>query len=252
MTVQNPFGGLKKDGLEKTQDRLGGGYILDTDAYDAQIKVAYAIVSANGAQGVSLVADIDGKEYRETIYVTNRQGENFYLNQNDKSKKVPLPGYTTVDHICLCTTEKSINEQVVEEKILNIYDYDQQKDVPKSVPVLVDLIGQTVTLGIVRQLENKSAKDGNGAYQPIAETREINVIDKVFHTPTKLTMTEAENGKSEGEFYGKWVERNQGKTQDRRKIKDGAAAGSGSPGRPTAGAPQASATPARTSLFGAK
>lgn len=252
MTVQNPFGGLNSTGLEETQDRIGGGYILDTGAYDAKIKLAYAIESAGGAKGVSLVADIGGKEYRETVYVTNKQGENFFLNRDDKSKKVPLPGFTTIDDMCLCATEKPLNEQGIEEKVVNVYDYDQKKEMPKSVPVLVDLIGQEVTLGIVRSTENKSVKDGNGVYQPTAETREVNHIDKVFHTPTKLTMVEARNGKTEGEFYGKWTDKNTGVTQDRRKIKDGEGGAPGRPGRPAGTAPQADSQPARTSLFGKK
>lgn len=251
-TAANPFGGLNTTGLEQNQDRLGGSYILDTGAYDATVKVAYAIESANGAKGVSLIADINGREYRETVYVTNRQGENFFLNRDDKSKKVPLPGFTTIEDICLCTTEKPLSEQMIEEKMVNVYDFDAKKEVPKSVPVLTDLIGQQVTLGIIRVLENKSAKDGNGNYQPIPETREVNNIDKVFHTPTKMTMVEATNGKTEGEFFPKWVERNEGNTQDKRKIKDGEAGTAGRPGQPSTGAPQASATPARASLFGKK
>lgn len=250
--MTNPFGNLNSAGLEENQDRIGGGYILESGVYDAKIKLAYAIESQNGAKGVSLVADVGGKEYRETIYVTNRQGENFFLNKDDRSKKVALPGFVTIDDMCLCTTEKPLQEQTIEEKVVNVYDFDQKKEMPKSVPVLTDLIGQEVTLGVIRSTENKSVKDGNGVYQPVAETRDVNHIDKVFHTPTKLTMVEAKNGKTEGEFYTKWAEKNTNVTQDRRKIKDGQAGAPGRPNRPTAGAPSADAQPARTSLFGKK
>jgi hypothetical protein len=239
------FGNLTNEGLEEAQDRLGGFAPLETDAYDTTIKVAYAMQSAGGAHGVVLIGDIGGREYRETLWVTNRKGENF-LNKDDKTKKVPLPGFTVVDDICLATTEKPLSEQPTEDKVVNVYDADAKKEVPKSVPVLTDLIGKTVTLGIVKQLVNKSEKQGD-EYVPIADTREENVIEKVFHTPTKMTMVEARNGKTEASFFQTWLDRNKGQVRDRRTIKDGEG---GSAGRP--GAPQAGATGAgpKKSLFG--
>ncbi len=100
---------------------------------------------------------------------------------------------------------------------------DQRKQVPKAVRMLTEMVGKTVYLGIVKQLENKSAKDGAGVYQPTPETREINLIEKVFHHPSKLTITEAKN-QQEAAFCDSWVERNKGNTRDKRKIKDGAVA----------------------------
>jgi hypothetical protein len=243
------FGNLTNEGLEDAQDRLGGFAPLDTDAYDTKIKLAYAMQSQGGAHGVVLIGDVGGREYRETLWVTNRKGENFFLNRDDKTKKVPLPGFTVVDDICLATTEKPLAEQETEEKVVNIWDADAKKELPKSVPVLTGLIGQTVTLGIVNQLVNKNEKDGAGEYQPTAETRNENVIEKVFHTPTKMTMVEARNGKTEGAFFQTWVDRNKGQVRDRRTIKDGSDAGSS--GRP-GGAPQsgAGAGAPKKSLFG--
>jgi hypothetical protein len=243
------FNNLKSDGLEQSEDRLGGGFILDTDAYDTTIKLAYGIESTQGAKGVVLVTEVGGREYRETIYVTNRAGENFFLNKDDKTKKVPLPGFTVIDDICLCATGTSLSEQPVEEKTVKIYDYDEKKELPKSVPVLVELLGKPVTLGIFKNLENKSVKQGND-YVPTAETRLTNNIEKVFHTETKLTTAEARQGMSAGEFYDKWVERNKGVERDRRTLKEGEAGKSGRPGGPPqAGGAAAGAAP-KKSLFG--
>jgi hypothetical protein len=243
------FNNLKTDGLEQSEDRLGGGGVIDTNAYDATIKLAYGIESTGGAKGVVLIADINGRDYRETVYVTNRAGENFFLNRDDKTKKVPLPGFTIVDDICLCATGASLSEQPVEEKTVKIYDFEERKELPKSVPVLVDLIGKPVTLGIFRNMENKNEKQGD-KYVATAETRETNNIEKVFHTETKLTTAEARQGMSAGEFYDKWVERNKGQVRDRREIKDGEAGKAGRPGGP----PQAGAsgTAPKKSLFGSK
>ncbi len=232
------FANMKTEGLEEAQDRLGGFQVFDTDAYDATIKLAYAITSAGGAHGVVLTAELPGgKEYNETIYVTNRKGENFFLNKDDKTKKVPLPGFTTMDHICLAATEQPLSAQETEEKIVKVYDSETKSQLPKSVQVLTGLLGKPVTLGILKQLENKNEKDSAGNYQPTAETRDTNVIDKVFHTETKKTMVEALNGQ-DATFYEGWVAKNKGQTRDKRSIKDGQA---GTSGRPSAGAPAAGA-----------
>lgn len=238
------FNKLTNDGLEQSQDRLGGFSPLESDIYTGKIKAAYAGHSQGGAMSVTLLADLGGKEYRETFYITNKKGENFFLNKDDKTKKVPLPGFTIVDDICLIATGKPLAEQESEEKVINIYDYELKKEVPKSVPMLTELLGKQITLGILKQLENKNVKQGE-EYVPSSETREINLVDKVFHPEMKLTVAEARNGQEEAKFYDAWAERNKGQTRDKRTIKDGA----GTPGTPPKGG-AAGATPARTSLFG--
>jgi hypothetical protein len=249
------FGNLTNNGLEETEDRLGGFAPLETDIYTGPIKVAYAGQAASGARSITLIVDLGGKEYRETIYITNKKGENFFLNKDDKTKKVPLPGFTTINDICLVTTGRPLADQEAEDKMVKIYDPDQKKEVPKSVPVITALLGQTVSLGIVRTLENKSVKDSSGEYVPTPETRVVNSIEKVFHTETKMTVNEATNTTEVPAFWDAWLERNKGKQRDRRTIKDGATGVVGRPGAPRASSSppvsNGSATP-RKSLFGAK
>lgn len=243
------FGNVSTDGLEEAQDRVGGFRVLETDAYKGTIKMAYVGKAANSkARSVTIVLAHASGEYRETLWVTNRNDENFYVKDG---KKNALPGFTIVDDICVMTTNKGLTEQAAEEKVVNLYDFDQKKEVPTSVPMLVDLLGKEVTLGIQKHLVNKQAKDGNGEYQDTAETREVNVIDKVFHVPSNLTVVEARNGVQQAKFYGLWVERNRDQTQDRRSIKDGASAQGGRSGRPVGAPPKAGESAAKTpSLFG--
>lgn len=245
--MSNLFGGLTTEGLEETTDRLGGFQPQQSDIYAVTIKAAYAIKSAGGASGVVVLANLPNQqEYRETIYITNRKGENYYLNKNDQTKKVPLPGFTTIDDLCLCASGQPLSAQPTEEKTMNIYDSDEQKEVPKSVPVLIDLTGKTVLLAILRNLENKSKKDGS-TYVATAETRETNTIDKVFDFDSKLTTVEARAGAEEPEFHDAWLERNKGNTKDRRTIKDGEGGTSGKPG--SAPSSKGGTTP-KKSLFG--
>ena len=244
------FGNLTNEGLEETTDRLGGFQIRTTDIYPATIKAAYAGQSAGGARNVTIVAELPDGEYSETIYVTNKKGENWFPNQNDKSKKVPLPGFTTIDDICLVTTGKPLAEQETEEKTIKLYDSEAKKELPKAVPMLVEALGLEVSLGIVKVLENKNEKQGD-EYVPTAETRELNATDKVFHTETRMTVVEAREGAEVAKFWDSWLERNKGNTRDKRTIKDGQAGTAGAPkaAGASAAAPAAGGAP-RKSLFG--
>lgn len=244
------FGTLSNDGLEQSQDRLGGYQPLNTDIYTGTIKAAYAGKSDGGAQSVSLVVSVPGQEYRETVYVTNKLGENFFINQHDKNKKVPLPGFTTIDDVCLIVTGKPLAEQDTEEKVIKLYDKDAQAELPKAVQMLVELLDKPISLAILKQLENKSVKDTAGVYQPTAETMEKNVIEKVFHPEMKITVAEARAGKDKAEFWPAWEERNKGKTRDKRKLKEGEAGAPGRPSKPMGAAAAPAAAPARKSLFG--
>lgn len=243
------FANLKTDGLEEAQDRLGGFRPLETDIYTGEIKALYAGKSTGGAMSVNLIASFNGQEYRETFWVTNKKGENFFLNKDDKTKKVPLPGFTIADNICLIATGKPLAEVDVEEKTIKLYDSEQKKELPKGVDMIVEAIGQKISLAIFKDTVNKNEKQGD-EYVPTAETREENVSDNVFHPEHKLTVAEARNGQTEAKFWDSWLDRNKGKTRDKRVIKDGQAGAPRAPGAaPTAGG--AAAAP-RKSLFGNK
>lgn len=249
------FNDLKNDGLEESQDRLGGFQVYESDIYLAKIKVAYGLKSSGGAKGVAFTFDLgNGKEYRETIYVTDKKGQNFFLNKDDNSKKVPLPGFTTVEDICLIVTGKTLSEQEMDDKVFNVYDPDARQEMPKSVPTLVELLDQPIYLAIIKAIENKNAKDSSGRYVPTAETRETNSIEKVFHPEEKMTVAEARDGKETAGFFDAWLTRNKGKDRDKRKVKGGQAGVAGKPGsRAPSGPPQAGAPQTgRKSLFGSK
>lgn len=224
------FNNLTTDNLEQAQDTLGGYQVLESDIYTGKIKLAYGIKSKNGASGVVLHVDINGTEYRETLYVTNRKGENFYLNKQDPTKKMPLPGFSTVDQMCLVTVGTPLAQQNVEEKTVMIYDADASKELPTNVPVLVDLLGQTVSLAIQKTLEDRTKLVGS-EYAPTGETRDANNIAAVFHTETKKTVNEAVKQVENAQFWDKWLAANQGKTRDRtsKGVKSGAPAGKATP-----------------------
>ena len=243
------FGSLTNDGLEETTDRVGGFTPLESDIYLGTIKLAYAGESAGGARNVTLVIDCGGKEHRETVYITNKKGENFYLNKQDQTKKVPLPGFTTMDDLCLIVTGKPLAEQETEDKVVNAWDKDAKREMPKSVKMLSELLDQEASFAILKSLENKSESDGNGGYVTISDTRDVNTIEKVLDTDSKMSVVEARNGADSSTYWDSWLSRNQGQTRDKREIKGDAGGNTGRPGQNKA-APQPSAGGERKSLFG--
>jgi len=239
------FANLTTSGLEESQDRLGGYTLFETDIYVPVIKAAYVTTAGSGAMAVNLLCTIDGKEYKETFYVTNAKGQNYSVNDNQK--KMPLPGFTVIDDICLIVAGKPLCEVDIEEKVLNVYDPDLKKEVPKSVPVLIELTGQEVALAIHKQIVNKQVKGQDGKYHDTDETREENAVDKALHPTLKFTVPEARNEQAEPKFWEAWLERNKGKVKN--KVKKGPKTPSG-PSSGPAGA--ADSKPAQGSIFGRK
>lgn len=240
--MSNILSKLNDNGLEETTDTLGGSFLLESGAYKATIANAYISTAKSGAISVTVLYKIDGKDFSETIYVSNRDGENFYVKGN---KKIPLPGYTTVNDICLIATGKPVAEQEVEEKVVKIFDYTAKTEIPTAMPCLTALCGQEIMLGILKKKEYKNKKnDSTGEYEPIDEIREYNSISKAFYPELLCTVHEALNDKP-AEFYSKWVEKNERVTVDLTKGKTPKASGSA----PLSFGNTATATPAKPSLF---
>lgn len=245
MNQNNPFGNLGTDGLEQARDVLGGGGAIDSDSYTGIIKLAYAGASSGGARFLAVHIDLNGREYRETLYVTNKQGQNYY---EKGGKKIPLPGFTIANDMALLATGYPLSEQTIEEKIASLYNFDEKKEIPTKVQAVTSLIGKPITVGVLKSIVDKTKKnEQTGSYDPTGETREENNIDKVFHAETKKTVSEFSGNIETAEFHDKWVEKNKGQVRNKAT---GATGKSGLPGQ-SGGAPAAGGSKAPgKSLFG--
>lgn len=217
------FNDIQDEGVESSGDFLGGASRLQTDVYEGLIKMAYAGKSSGGARSVTLVLDVNGSEHRFTEYVTNRNGQTYYERNG---KKNALAGFQTINELCLVTTGRTMKEQKIEEKMVNIYNFDEKKDVPTPAPVLIDLIGKPVLVAVALIKENKRMKTDSGEYVDTDEAVEKNEISKFFHPKKKITVTEAENGISEPTFLPTWLDKNKGVTRDKFKTDNVVRAGS--------------------------
>ena len=208
------FNNLSSDNLEKQGDSLGGFSLFESGLYDGTVKLAYADKYDSGAMFVALTLELGGKEYRETITITNKKGENFYLKDG---KKMPLPGFTQINDLVLLITGNDLSQLKTEKQTHKVYDFQKRSEVAKELDCLTDIMGKPITVGIIKRTVNKQEKDGNGVYQPINEKRDENVIDKFFHAESGKTVNEFKEGVASGTFKEAWGKKNTGVTQDRYK-----------------------------------
>lgn len=244
--------------LEVEDDYVGGGgFILDTDIYPAKIKYAYIGKSnSSKAQNLTLCVVINGKELTRQIWMTNGQGEVTYKDKKTNELK-NLPGYNQVNGLCMLLASKEVGEMEVEEKTLNLYDYDAKKEVPQAVDCFTELHGVDCQIAIQRITVDKNKKnDSTGEYEPTGETRDENEFIKFFPENALVTISEVQHFiqslggdfedvlrdgdldkaiskmEDDGAYAAKWLETNRGKTWNKSTgaAKEGKSFGGGKSG----------------------
>jgi len=233
--------------IANERDSVGGGGVLDSDLYLSKIQLAYVTKSEGGALGLVMEAKTEhGRSIRQTLWMTSGTAKgckNFYEKDGEKHY---LPGFIAANALSLLTVGKEISELDTEQKAVKVYNRDTKSEVPTKVDMLVDLLGKDILIGVIKQTVDKTAKDGNGVYQPTGETREENEIDKFFRASDRKTTAEIRAGAEEATFADTWVSKWKG--QVRNKASKTAATGSVGMAKPAANA-STMAKPAK-SLFG--
>lgn len=188
------------DGIE--EDFLGGGGVLPSDIYNFEIKTAYLRgASSSKAMSVNFIFDINGKEVRQQIWVSNRNGDVTYEDKKTKDKK-NLPGFNQVNSLSLLMLGQELGEMAVEERTIRIYDFEAKKEVPQAVDCFIDLHGKKGQMALQQQTVDKTKKDDNGSYVPTGETRDQNEVVKFFAEQKPVTISElVEFVKGLGETY---------------------------------------------------
>lgn len=231
------------DSIQNEKDSIGGGGVVDSGLYKCTINHAYVTVASSGAIGIVFSFKTEeGKDIRQTVYVTSgtaKGGSNTYTD--GKGNKQYLPGFLLAESIALLTTGQSINALDTEDKVVPVYNAEAKQEIPTKVPMIMDLLGKEILLGVIRQKVDKTQKDAAGNYVPTGETREENDIEKAFRASDRKTTSEI-RAEAEANFVNTWSEKWTGKVKD-KTSKTGATAG--------APKPAAGTTPKPTkSLFG--
>lgn len=225
------------------EDFVGGGFLFDTDVYEATIKAMYQTKSlSSDALAINLILNVQGREVREQVWVTDSKGKVTYKDKTTGEEK-NLPGFSQINALCLLVTGKDLGSQEVEDRVVKVYDFDAKKELPKQVPCFSDLHDQTVFIALQRITEDKTKKDEKtGNYVSTGETRDINKIVKFFGGSESNLVTSSEvaeyirtlggnidevindghflkavNKAPRGAFVDKWLEAHKGKTYNKAK-----------------------------------
>lgn len=200
LTIENEIQGVR--------DSVGN-YIRSSDLYPCTITMAYLLKSKGGALGVHCTfKDATDVEYKQSLWITSgtAKGGKNYFERN--GKKTYLPSFSTFQDICLLTVGKQPPNMQTEDKLLKIWNSEQRAEVPTTVPVLMELLGKKVTLGILEITEDVTTKDeATSKYLPTGETKQINDINRVFRSKDNLTSVEIQGKVTEAEFYKLWSDK---------------------------------------------
>jgi hypothetical protein len=204
---------LEPDVESTNEDVLGGGgFILDTGLYPMIVDNAFLDKSKGGAMNINLhLKKVSGGNqiYRQTIYITSGEAKGklpYYIDKKS-GKKRPLPGYSLVNLIHEITVGKPLSTIAPEKKIVKLWDFEASKELPREVPVVTEMVGKEILVGMHKCRENKRANDGTGNWVNTNEAREFNEINKVFF-PDGFTVSEKAAEADEAAFVERWTEAN--------------------------------------------
>ena len=228
--------------VEQETDSVGFSGVQDSGLYPGIVTMAYVQEASSKALGLVLhIKGDNDKEIRGTLWMTSGldKGRKNYYEKN--GKKFYLPGFILANSLAVLTTGKEIGNLVTVSKVVNVYSTELRKETPTSVMVFDDIIGKRITVGVIKQVVDKTKKDGNNKYQPTGETREENEIEKFFRDGDNETTIEIA-AKSEPTFHKTWADKHVG------TVRNKASKSVGTPGMPS---PSMSSSFAPTgSIFG--
>jgi len=219
--------------IEDSGDVLGGRGPMESGLYDMVITMAFMDLSSGGAKSVNLTfEDKNKKQLRITEYVTSgtaKGTKNYY--EKDGVKKY-LPGFNSINSIAQLTVGKELGALDGEEKFVEVWDFDEGKMMPHKKFVLTELLGQTITVGVLKQVEDKNVKTDAGTWVPSGDTKTLNVIGKSFRASDGKTLAEIKAEAPAAEFKDQWATTYTGVTINRAKgvKKGGVAAAAGAAG----------------------
>ena len=220
------------DDIEVTGDSLPAvrSWAQESGVYPVTVDMAYLLEGPSGSQQLMVhfkENTIDQFTLKHKFILTSGHAKgqkNYYMDQ--EKKKHLLPGMDTVMQMCQLATDKQLAELDVQNKMVPIYDFDARTEVPTSVPVVMDLLGSKLQIGILKITQNKRV-NRNGSWEEGPDKQEINEVDKVFDEDGRSLVEH--KTKTDPEFIERWKERNEGRTVNKFKPVAGATPGAPAP-----------------------
>ena len=207
--MDNLFGTASTGKVEQEQDY--SKRTVDSGAYEGEIKMAFAGAAKSGARFVTLQFKLaNGKDYSETVYVTNKEGKNTYEKDG---KEYHLPGYLLINNLAILTAGKGLHELAadVETRTVKLYDFDAKKEIPTDVPAIIPMIGKKVLITILEEEYAKTKlNDATKKYEPTGEYAVKNSLVKAYCPDTRKSPVELRDDK-DATALDAWLALNEGK-----------------------------------------
>jgi hypothetical protein len=202
LLIGDDFEGANEDTLPGS-----GRGPLDTGLYPMTVELAYLDKSSGGAQCVHVTfKEYDGeRRLRITEYVSAGDAKGNATFYWSNGKKRPLPGLDKMNQLALVTTGKQLGNLEPEQKTVKLMNWDTRQEEPTQVSALTQMMGQEVLVGVVKNRENKRARQSDGSYAATNEERVFADANKFF---TKTGHTIAEKAANvDADFVGRWQEK---------------------------------------------
>lgn len=222
----------KKENIEKPVDTIGGSAPLESDVYDATIKVAYGDETTNGAQKLVVEFEIlkDGQERKlnKHFMITDKKGKITYESNGVKKY---FKGYLQADALAMFATD--LEAGILDDLETSKTVVSGKDNTNKSVEQFDELRGLKVKLGIVQTEKWKQVQVGENW----EDTDELMVIPEI-HTifdEDGFTLNEAEEDAEEAVFIDEFLKAWKGKVRkapEKKQTKGGRSSSSES-GRPS-------------------
>ncbi|WAW11616.1 ssDNA binding protein [Acinetobacter phage nACB1] len=191
---------------------------LDTGAYSGTLGMVFVGQAQSGARNVTVHVNLDnGKKLTETVYITNKTGQNTYEKDG---KHFHLPGFQLINNLAVMTTGKGLFDLAadVETRSVKLYDFTAKAEVLQDVQAVIPMIGQRVLLAVQEEEKEKQKKnDATGNYEGTGEFTLINSIVKCFDPETTQSAVEKANGQ-EAAALEAWLKTNKGKVKEAKKA----------------------------------
>lgn len=220
---------INLNNLDTTEkDTIGSNYKpLETDVYDAEIKLAYIIDSKSSkAQGIELLLLINGQEKSFSNFFSTSEGKVTQINKETKKEEVYFK-YLLVNSLFNLVLNKGMNNLTSNDyskKFIKKHNYITKTEDNIEVITIPSLESKKIKVAITNTLINK--------YSDPSKTTSKNEIVKFFNEKG-YTSTELENLQKDStlqpDFINKWLEVHKGKTidkVDKSKVKDTTSTGS--------------------------
>lgn len=196
------------------KDNVGSNYkALETDIYDAEIKLAYLIESKSSkAKGLELLLLIDGQERSFSIFFSTKEGKYTQINKDTKKEEVyfKLLTLNALFKILLNKDLEQLSNNDWSKKHIKKYNYTLKTDENIEVDTIPSLTGKKIKVAITNILTNN--------YKDPSKTSNKNDIDKFFdergYTSSELVNLQ-KDPTTQPEFITKWLEVHKGKTIDK-------------------------------------